>query len=284
MLTNYLKIALRNLQKHKTYAVINMAGLAVGLAACLLIVLFVQDELSYERFHENADRIYRVVEDQQVEGRVSKLATTYTPLAPALTTEFPTVEAAVRLYPYPVLIRYGEAKKFQEDRFVLADSTVFDVFSFRLIRGEAGTALTEPFSVVLTASTARKYFGDTDPIDQILTVRDEDGEQYYTVTGVVEDAPRTSHVQFDMLASFSSSRIFAPWMHTRDNWYWPPLYTYALLSEGTNPASLEAQLPALAEKYMGGKPRCHAQLRPATADAYPPFLATRKHRRPLRPR
>ena len=251
MLKNYVKIALRNLQKYKTYAVINMAGLAVGLASCLLIVLYVQDELSYDRFHEKAERIYRIVEDQQLEDRVSHLATTYTPLAPALATEFPAVEAAVRLYPYPVLVRYGEAKKFQEDHFVLADSTVFDVFSFRLIRGEAHTALAEPFTVVLTASTARKYFGDADPIGQVLTVRDDDGENDYRVTGVMEDVPRTSHIQFDFLASFSSSRIFAPWMHGRDNWFWPPLYTYALLADGADPATLEAQLPALIEKYMG---------------------------------
>ena len=210
MLKNYVKIALRNLQKHKTYAVINMAGLAVGLAGCLLIVLFVQDELSYERFHENAERIYRLVEDQQLEDRLSHLATTFTPLAPALTTEFPAIEATVRLYPYPVLVRYDEVKKFQEDHFVLADSTVFDVFSFRLIRGEAHTALAEPFTVVLTEETARKYFGDADPIGQVLTVRDDDGENDYRVTGVMEDVPRTSHIQFDFLASFSSSRIFAP--------------------------------------------------------------------------
>ncbi len=176
MLKNYVKIALRNLQKYKTYAVINMAGLAVGLAACLLIVLFVQDELSYERFHDNADRIYRVVEDKQMEDRVSHLATTFTPLAPALTSEFPVVEATARLYPYPVLVRHGDTKKFQEDRFFLADSTVFNVFSFGLVRGEARAVLAEPFTVVLTASTARKYFGDADPIGQVLTVRDDDGE------------------------------------------------------------------------------------------------------------
>ena len=251
MLKNYVKIALRNLQKYKTYAVINMAGLAVGLAGCLLIVLFVQDELSFERFHENADRIVRVVEDQQLENRVSKLATTYTPLAPALTTEFPAVEATVRILPYPVLVRYGEMKKFQEDRFFLADSTLFDVFSFRLIQGEPDAALAQPFTVVLTESTAHKYFDDADPIGQVLTVRDDDGERDYTVTGVMEDVPRTSHLQFDMLASYSSSRIFAPWMHRRGNWDWPPIYTYALLAEGTDPAALEAQLPALASKYMG---------------------------------
>ena len=251
MIKNYLKIALRNLRKYKTYAVINMAGLAVGMAGCLLIVLFVQDELNYERFHDNADRIVRLVEDQVQGDRVGRLATTYTPLAPALTTEFPAVEAAVRFYPYPVLVRYGDAKKFQEDHFVLADSTVFDVFSFRLIRGEADAALAQPFTVVLTASTARKYFDDADPIGQVLTVRDDDGERDYTVTGVVEDAPRNSHLQFDMLASYSSSRIFAPWMHSRGNWDWPPIYTYALLADGADPAALEAQLPALAQKYMG---------------------------------
>ena len=238
MIKNYLKIALRNLRKYKTYAVINMAGLAVGMAGCLLIVLFVQDELNYERFHDNADRIVRLVEDQVQGDRVGRLATTYTPLAPALTTEFPAVEAAVRFYPYPVLVRYGDAKKFQEDHFVLADSTVFDVFSFRLIRGEADAALAQPFTVVLTASTARKYFDDADPIGQVLTVRDDDGERDYTVTGVVEDAPRNSHLQFDMLASYSSSRIFAPWMHSRGNWDWPPIYTYALLADGADPAAL----------------------------------------------
>ena len=251
MLKNYFKIALRNFKKYKTYAFINIFGLAVGLASCILIVLFVQDELRFDRFHEHADRIVRVVEDQRDEDRVSHLAHTFTPMAPALEAEFPAVEHAVRLYPYPVLVRHGEAKKFQEDRFFFADSTVFEVFSFSLIRGDARTALAAPFSVVLTEETARKYFGDTDPLGQILTVRDDDGERDYTVTGLLDAVPRTSHVHFDLLASFSSTRAFAPWMHNRGNWEWPPLYTYALLAEGTDPAALEAQMPALAEKYMG---------------------------------
>ena len=251
MLKNYFKIALRNLKKYKTYAFINIFGLAVGLASCILIVLFVQDELRYDRFHEHADRIVRVVEDQQDEDRISHLAHTFTPLAPALETEFPAVEHAVRLYPYPVLVRRDAEKKFQEDRFFFADSSVFDVFSFSLIRGDARTALAAPFSVVLTEETARKYFGDTDPIGQTLTVRDDDGELDYTVTGLLAEVPRASHVHFDFLASFSSTRAFAPWMHRRGNWEWPPLYTYALLAEGTDLAALEAQMPALAEKYMG---------------------------------
>ncbi len=251
MLKNYFKIALRNFKKYKTYAFINIFGLAVGLASCILIVLYVQDELRYDRFHDNAERIVRVVEDQENEGRISHRAHTFTPMAPALKAEFPAVEHVTRLYPYPVLVRSGETRKFQEDRFFFADSTVFDVFSFSLIRGDANTALAAPFSVVLTEETARKYFGDDDPLGQTLTVRDDDGERDYTVTGILEDVPRASHVHFDFLAAFSSSRIFAPWMHARGNWEWPPLYTYALLAEGADRAALEARMPALAEKYMG---------------------------------
>jgi len=252
MLKNYLTIALRNLRKYRTYAVVNIAGLAVGLASCMLIVRYVQDELSYDRFHDKADRIYRVVEDKVVEGRVSRLATTYGPLAPALRQDVPAVEQAVRVLPYGLLVSREAAQKFQEDAFVFVDSTFFAVFDFPLLQGNARTALDAPFSVVLTASTAQKYFGAADPVGEILQVRGDEDRYDFTVTGVVADPPANTHMRFDILGSFASMRtLYGTWVEDPRNWEHPPLYTYALLTEGADASALEAGMPAFARAHMG---------------------------------
>jgi putative ABC transport system permease protein len=252
MLKNYLTLALRNLRKHPLYAFINVAGLAVGLACCTFITLYVLDELSYDRFHEHADRIVRVVEDQTVEGRVSRFATTYGPLAPALEDDLSAVEQAVRVFPYSLLVSRTAAQKYQEDGVVFVDSTFFEVFSFSFIRGDAHTVLDAPFSLVLTETTARKYFGDANPVGRTLRARDDEDLYDFTITGVVQDPPPATHLRFDFLASFASMRVISGgWIEDPQNWDHPPLYTYALLAERTEPDDLEAQLPAFARKHMG---------------------------------
>ncbi|MFQ5568697.1 MAG: ABC transporter permease [Rhodothermales bacterium] len=252
MIKNYLKVALRNLRKDKTYAFINITGLAVGLTCCTFIALYVLDELSYDRFHEHADRIVRVVEDQVADGRVSRLAVTYGPLAPSLKQDFAAVEHAVRVLPYSLLVSRDAAQKIQESGFVFVDSTFLDVFSFPLIQGDRRTALDAPFAVVLTASTARKYFGEANPMGQVLQARDDEGVYDFTVTGVMPDLPSTTHFRFDFLASFASMRtIYGTWVEDLGNWEHPPLYTYALLAEGTEVETLEAHMPAFTLQRMG---------------------------------
>ncbi len=252
MLKNYLKIALRQLRKQKMYAVINVVGLAMGLACCTFIVLYLLDELSYDRFHENAERIVRIVEDRVEEGQEHRLAVTYGPLAPAMKQDLALVEHAVRLLPYSLLVSRDAAHKYQEDGFAFVDSTFFEVFSFPLLQGDARTALARPFSVVLTASTAQKYFGAANPVGQTLTARDDEGTYDFTVTGVVTDVPANTHFRFDFLASFASMRtLYGTWVDDPRNWEHPPLYTYALLTEGTDPARLAAQMPDFARRHMG---------------------------------
>ena len=232
MLKNYLKIALRNLRRYKGYTAINVSGLAVGTACCLLILLFVRDELSYDRHHDNADRIVRVLVGE---------AQTFTPtiIGPLFTREFPEVETAARLYPLgmfrPVVIRYGE-RAFEESRFFYADSTVFDVFTLPFVAGTPHNALNRPETLVLTATTARKYFGRENPVGKVVQVG---SGVDYEVTGVIEDLPSTSHVQFDVLGSFASTH----WAG-QEIWNSANFYTFLLLQDEQALASLQAKVTA----------------------------------------
>lgn len=243
MLKNYLTVAFRNLRDHKAYSFINIAGLAVGVACCMLILLYVLDELSYDRFNRNYDRIYRVVADLKMEGREVDMATTPAPVGPALVSEFPEVVQYARVSPTPnMLIRYKN-NVFNETRFFWADSTLFDIFTVKFLEGNPKTALRRHHCVVLTESLAKKYFGSEDPIGKIMNF--EDGTPY-TVTGVIEDCPANSHFQYDMFASMSS----ADFARNR-SWLGGGFYTYILLRDGASAASLQHKFPALIRKYAG---------------------------------
>src|SRR5262245_3743295 len=162
MFKNHLKIAIRNLLQQKTYACINIAGLAIGLTCCLFILLYVRDELSYDRHHRNADRIYRVGLDAAFSGNEIHAALTGAALAPGFRAAFPEVEAATRLYkPRRTLISHGQ-QRFYEEGIFWADSTVFQVLSFPLLQGAENTALSGPYQIVLTTTAAQKYFGSRD--------------------------------------------------------------------------------------------------------------------------
>ncbi|MCH8961393.1 MAG: ABC transporter permease, partial [Bacteroidetes bacterium] len=240
MLKNYLKIALRNLRRYKGYTAINVTGLAVGTACCLLIMLYVRDELSYDRHHDNAERIVRVLVGEEQ---------TFTPtvVGPLFTREFPEVETAARLYPLgmfrPIVVRYGE-RAFEESRFFYADSTVFDVFTLPFVAGTPQNALTRPETLVLTASTARKYFGAENPVGQIVQVG---SGVDYEVTGVIEDLPSTSHVQFDVLGSFVSTH----WA-TEEQWGSANFFTFLLLQDEQAVASLNLKVAALLDRVREG--------------------------------
>ncbi|HMB89349.1 MAG TPA: ABC transporter permease, partial [Rhodothermales bacterium] len=246
MLKNYLKIAFRTLKRHTGYTFINVMGLAVGMACCLLILLYIQDELGYDRFHDNADRIVRVIREvQDNDGTWRGRAATPYLLQPLIREEFPQVEQAVRLAETSQVVRYDD-QQFTEDDFFFADSTVFDVFSFDFIQGDPATALNQPFSVVITAPTAYKYFGEADPLGQTLTV---DNARTFMVTGVIKEVPANAHFHFDFLAALSSTRSwYGQSMFTHWGSVWT--YTYLLLAENTTPDDLAAQLDAFVKRHL----------------------------------
>jgi putative ABC transport system permease protein len=204
MIKNYLIIAWRSLRKHFTYSAINILGLSLGFATFILLATWIRHELSFDRFHEKSKQIYRASMEYSFGGQTAKTAVSPTALLPTLQKNFGEIETGVRTYNpsawNPFIVRKDD-KLFQEGKFYYADSTFFKVFSFRLLKGNPETVLTAPKSVVLTQSMAKKYFGDADPIGQVLQINNRAD---YTVTGLMEDVPRNSHLQFDFMASFSS--------------------------------------------------------------------------------
>lgn len=253
MLKNYFKIAYRSLLKHKGYTFINLIGLAVGMACCLFIAFYVQDELSYDRYHENADRIYRILHaDLDTEASGKGNAPTpqdywvwgNAPVGPALASDFAEIEHIVRFtHPYNMLFEYKD-KRFQEDQVLFMDSTVFEVFSWKLLAGNPDKALVAPNSIVLTKSVAEKYFGNANPIGETVRV---DNETLYTVTGVMEDVPGNTHFTFDVLLSMSTMREWNPRIF--EEWGYVDFYTYFTLAEGVDIASLQGKVPAFLQRH-----------------------------------
>jgi putative ABC transport system permease protein len=241
MFRNYLKIALRTIWKNKGYSAINIFGLAVGIATCLLILIFVIDELSYDRFNKKADRIYRVDADIRFGGNHMIMAVVSDPMGPTLKQDFPEVEQFTRFRNYGgVLVRKG-AENVKEDNVIFADSTLFDVFDLPMI-GDPKTALAEPNSVVITEKLAKKYFNTVDAVGKMLVVNDREN---YKVTGVIKAIPPQSHFHFDMFVSMSNSE------ESRQNsWLSHNFTTYIVLKKGADRQRFEAQLDAFTEKYM----------------------------------
>jgi len=246
MLKNHLKIAFRNLRKHRGYTVINVLGLAVGMACCVLIFLYVWDEVHFDRFHEHADRIYRLRVERYSSGGESELtATASAPMAPALLQDIPQVERAVRISSRTYLVEH-EDRRFYEDAFFWADSLFFDVFSFRLLRGDPATALTAPYSVVLTEAMAEKYFGRDDPMGQILTIEERD----LTVTGVVENITAQSHFTFDFLGSFTTLEALQGSNSATWNWWSLSYHTYLLVAEGASAEAVAEQVREMPSRHI----------------------------------
>lgn len=230
--------------RHKGFSFINIVGLAIGLAACIIILLFILDEISYDRFHEKAHRIHRIT----VHGVFgdNEFNSTYTPapLARAMLSEFPEVEKITRLMLRPQRsVRIGDDKTFIEDRFFYADSSFFEIFSFKLIAGDPKRVLSESGNIVLTESTARRYFGDEDPVGKLLV---EDNRFNYIVTGVVEDPPTNSHFRFNVLASFTT----LPW-HANPSWFNQSAQTYILLNESADFNAVKEKLNPFLYNQIG---------------------------------
>lgn len=243
MFKNYMKIAFRNLTRQKGYSFINIAGLAIGVSCCILILLYVVDELSFDRYHGKAERIYRVGVKGIVGNHEFNQVITAAPMAEALVREYPEVIEATRFatFGYPV-VRYKD-KVFSEEKFYWGDSTFFEVFTIPFLKGDPKTALTRPETVVITRAMAEKYFGDEDPMGKLLNT---DNRRDYLVTGVIEDIPHNSHFHFDFLASLET------YQSSREQiWLSHNYYTYIVLREGASAEELQPGLTELARKYVG---------------------------------
>ena len=244
MLRNYLKTALRNLWRSKGFSFINIIGLAVGLATCLLIMLFVIDELNYDRYNEKADRIYRLDGEIKFGGNHFVLASAPAPAGPAMRQDYPEVEQYVRFRNWGGFVVKKGNQNIQEDRVIYADSTLFDVFTLPMISGDPRTALKEPRSIVITEKMAKKYFNSTDVAGRTLLVNDTIP---YKVTGVIRDIPAQSHFNFDFyiaMAGLDESRADDQWLSNNFN-------TYVLLRPGTDARRLESKLDGMVIKYIG---------------------------------
>ncbi len=244
MLQNYFKLALRNIRKYKFFSAVNILGMSIGIAACLLILLYVVDELSFDRFHANAGRIYQVGLHGKIGGQDIMVANTCPPMAEALVREVPGVKQATRIANFwgtPTL-KYGD-KTFTEEKVFHADSNFFEFFSYKLIAGDPKTALLEPNTVVLTKHIADKYFGDEDPLGKLIAIG---GDKTYKVTGVAVDAPLNSHFIFNIFLSSRSVEQLE-----RNQWLNNFLYTYFILDDNASIASVDDKFRDFVIKYVG---------------------------------
>ncbi len=252
MLSNYLKIALRNLWKNKVFSFINILGLAIGMAACLLILQHVTSELSYDEFHTQKDRIYRMKLDRYEKGVLAtEWAAGCAAIGLAMKEAFPEVEEYALLRPTQGVVIYKEASggpvSFKEEKMYFATASFLPMFSFDLVQGNEATALQEPYQAVISQSAAKRYFGQEDPVGKSISV---DGKDTYEITGVFKDIPDNSHLKFNFLLSYET---FVGWVgeEVRTAWQWDGFFNYILVQPGTDPKALEAKIPSLVEQKVG---------------------------------
>ena len=250
---SYLKTAIRNLARHRIYSAINIIGLAIGLAFCILTFLFVHHEWTYDAFHENADRIYRVY----VKEKDRSHSSTPDPLGLAISEAFPDMQT--------VRLNYDGRKIGTEDRAFRAklgyvDPNFLDIFSFPVIHGDPDKALQDKYSAVITEKIAQKYFNKANPVGELLPIQREKGIQNYTITGIVQNAPKNSTIQFDVLLPFER----VSWVHAKDQWNIPYLTTYILLPPNVSPNSVEQQFPKWTKIWWGEDREIQLKLLPIT--------------------
>jgi putative ABC transport system permease protein len=251
MTRNHLKISYRNLSKNKIYSAINILGLAVGIASVMLIGIYVNYETSYDKFFDDSDRISRIALNRIYPGRVKTFGTSSIMLAPTLKNNYPQVEEATRLHRLffnnEIQVTLEENNEvFNETRYLFADSSFFKVFSHEFVLGNPETALDDANAIVLTESTALKYFGTTDVLNK--TINANGGP--LQVSAVIKDVPANSHIHFDLLGS-TFSLNFLNNAITQDSWVNPWVYTYVKLKQGVDPVAFETELPELVETYGG---------------------------------
>lgn len=253
MFKNYVKIAVRNLLRHKVFSFINILGLAVGMAACFLMFLYVSFEKSYDNFNTKADRMYRIATDVKTESENIPTGLTTGPIAINAKKEFPEIEEAVRITPYDGFLVTKGTVRFQEKRSVLADSTLFKVFDFPLVAGNPNTALVQPMSMVISQTTAKKYFGNANPLGQQVLLTG--AAINATITGVMKDIPANSQVQADVIVSMSSAKLVYGNPSSDSEWTNHNYYTYLLLKPHTSAAEVEKKFPAFMEAHRGALSR-----------------------------
>lgn len=248
MFMNYLKIALRNMKRHKGYSFIYIAGMAIGITCSILILLYVQYELSYDKYHKNYDRIYRVIQYQPEKKYLSSdyFAPTQAPLGPELMNRYPEVISATRINLFSNVLISSRKSSFLEPNIFFADPEIFEIFSFELLKGDRHTALNDPYSMVISERMAEKYFGSEDPVGKVIRYQNSDE---FRITGVLKNIPENSHLKMEFIASFKS--------YTDMRWYnpdrWEPgwfCYTYCLLHQDTDPIALENKLVSLSDEVF----------------------------------
>ncbi|MCF6240566.1 MAG: ABC transporter permease [Bacteroidales bacterium] len=250
MIKNYLLLTLRKILHNRSYALINIMGLAVGLASFIIIMLYVYDEYSYDKYHAKHERIYRIASEMNFKGVGEKSSSQPFPLGETLYKDYPEyIENFVRFFNLQksVFTVAYEDRVFNETRFFYADTSVFSIFDFNLISGDKYKVLKEPFTIVITKSTAKKYFGNENPVGKSLKV---DNRLEYEITGVVEDVPAQSHFKFDFLASFASLKYMFRSEQMLKDWVWNPCWTYILLKPENRAGKLAEKLPDFVNKYI----------------------------------
>ena len=262
MFRNYVTTTIRTIRRHKGHSFINIAGLAFGLAFFLIISLYIQFELSYDRYHESADRIFRIARELpkgHTHGGKTQAGSMIPAIGPALVQDYPEVESAVRLLrSRNILLSYNETS-FLEAEVFFAEPEIFDIFSIPMVRGEARTALLDPNSIILSQRMAQKYFGHEDPLGKIIQYREA---QDLKVTAVMEDMPKNSHFVMDLIIPFKTLIAAREW--DINSWSNNFCHTYILLAEGADPTLLEQKLPDLYQKYAppDAKPGAHRYCEP----------------------
>ena len=245
MFTNYFKTAWRNIRKNKLFSFINIFGLSIGIATCFIIMLYVQDELNYDRFNKNADNIVRVVFQANINGGKINESVSMPPVAATMKRDFPQVQDATRIQDQGSSKIIYKDKVFKDDHFANVDANFFSIFTLPVIKGDAKTALLQPHTVVMTQSTAKKYFGNEDAIGKTIIVTADDNKPYI-VKGIIKDIPVNSHFHFDIFASMASNE-----RASEDTWMSGGFHTYLLLKPGTDIKQMEAGFPAMVKKYVG---------------------------------
>jgi putative ABC transport system permease protein len=244
MLRNYFKVAIRNILKYKFFSAINIFGMTIGITSCLLLILYVTNELSYDRFNADADRIFQVGLHGKLGGQDIRVSNTCPPMAAALVSDIPEVQDATRIYQwYQVVVKNGE-KIFTEEKVFYVDSNFFQFFSYELKEGDRATVLKEPNTVVLTEQMAEKYFGKENPVGQLLTLGDDN--KTFKVTGIAARAPSNSHFSYNILVSSESTPDLK-----RNVWLNNFMFTYLKIKPNTSIADVEPKFVPMVEKYVG---------------------------------
>jgi len=255
MIKNYIKIAWRNLVSNKVFSFINIFGLAIGLAACLLLSLYISDELSYDTHHNDLDRLYRVA--MHSSGSDMYLSTSSAVMASTLMSDFPEIENTARLLRYPnveqFLIKDAEHPEmsFQEKNVYYVDSSFFELFSYDFIYGEPASALSEPNTVVISQELSHRFFGDENPVNKILTVEMPFVVEDYTIKGVINTEVSKSHIPANMLLSMKNEQV-GGWVDSQENILSNNLFhTYLKLKDGASAEALDSKFPEFTQRHMG---------------------------------